>query len=628
MPVNLVSLVMQFLTPDVVAKIAAALGLDRTVVQNLINSAVPALLGTLGGVATQPGGPQKLADAAKQTASLDDLTSLLHGGNSTSLADNGAQLLSSLLGGQEQGLTSAISKFAGVGQGPTTSLLGMLTPLLFGAIAKAQGASGLNASGIASLFAAQKDHVADALPPQLRRELGATRLLGAFEGSANKLAGVANSAAADTSRGAASWLVPLIALVAAGGLIWYVFGRLNEQSVQAPVPQSSTAQAPAAPGSQTTIAPSATPSIPSVTIGGVDVGKEVDASLGSLRSSLQGVTDAASANLALPKLQQANAEFDKIGSVVGQMSPDQRKLITSMFAPALPTLNQLFDKLLAIPGVAEVLKPSIDGLRGKLTSISSALAGTAAAVPADHSSYAFSAVRNDGTLTLTGSFPDQATHQSVLAAAQRMFGGEHIVDNTTIVPGAPEGFGQTVTALLTQLSRLGNGTVKLSGTDAEISGAAWYDRAAGAIRSAMTSLPGGFHVKTDIGTVSGSGAVDAVACQGLFATILSKAQIQFETGSAVIETASTGLLDNLVAIAQRCPSAHFEVAGYTDNQGADDVNMALSQRRAQSVADYLSAEGVDQSRIRAVGYGSSKPIGSNDTDDGRAKNRRIEITAN
>ena len=66
MATNLVSLVLQFLTPDLVARIASALGLDRNIVQSAVGAAVPGLLASLGGVAAQPGGAQKLADATRQ----------------------------------------------------------------------------------------------------------------------------------------------------------------------------------------------------------------------------------------------------------------------------------------------------------------------------------------------------------------------------------------------------------------------------------------------------------------------------------------------------------------------------------------------------------------------------------
>jgi hypothetical protein len=141
MATNLVSLVAQFLTPDVISRIASALGLDRNNVQTAIAAAVPALLAAFTGAATKPGGAQGLVDAVKQQSSLlDGFSSMIGAGQSSgqsSLADKGATLLSSVIGGQDQSaLAGAVSKFAGIGQNKGGSLLAMLTPLVMGVIGK------------------------------------------------------------------------------------------------------------------------------------------------------------------------------------------------------------------------------------------------------------------------------------------------------------------------------------------------------------------------------------------------------------------------------------------------------------------------------------------------------------
>jgi hypothetical protein len=98
-------------------------------------------------------------------------------------------------------------------------------------------------------------------------------------------------------------------------------------------------------------------------LAGVDVGKEIAGGLETLRSSLQGITDADSAKATLPKLQDAKAQIDKVNSLVGQLSPEQRKMLAGLVGQFMPTLNPLFDKVLAIQGVAELIKPIVDGIR-------------------------------------------------------------------------------------------------------------------------------------------------------------------------------------------------------------------------------------------------------------------------
>jgi hypothetical protein len=103
-----------------------------------------------------------------------------------------------------------------------------------------------------------------------------------------------------------------------------------------------------------------------LTVGGVDIGKQITDSIASLRTTLTGITDGTSAQAALPKLREVSAQVDKVSGLIGQLSVEQRKVVAGLINPFLPTINQLFDKVLAIPGVAEILRPTIDALKAKL----------------------------------------------------------------------------------------------------------------------------------------------------------------------------------------------------------------------------------------------------------------------
>src|SRR6267154_1746875 len=109
-------------------------------------------------------------------------------------------------------------------------------------------------------------------------------------------------------------------------------------------------------------------------------------------------------------------------------------------------------------------------------------------------------------------------------------------------------------------------------------------------------------------------AVDATVCQQLFADLLAKARIRFESGRGDISQDSLGLLDRLIETALRCPNANIEIAGHTDGDGDQDANQALSEKRAQAVADYLVRAGLPANRFTPVGYGSTQPLAGNDTD--------------
>src|SRR5271166_5775793 len=103
MAINLVSLVMRFLTPDMIGRIATALGLDRNNTQTAIGAVVPALLAGFGNVAAQPGGAQMLVVAARQqTGTLGNFANMLGTGSQSSLIEKGSQMLSALLGARDQ----------------------------------------------------------------------------------------------------------------------------------------------------------------------------------------------------------------------------------------------------------------------------------------------------------------------------------------------------------------------------------------------------------------------------------------------------------------------------------------------------------------------------------------------
>jgi outer membrane protein OmpA-like peptidoglycan-associated protein len=102
--------------------------------------------------------------------------------------------------------------------------------------------------------------------------------------------------------------------------------------------------------------------------------------------------------------------------------------------------------------------------------------------------------------------------------------------------------------------------------------------------------------------------------------------VLFPSGGDTLSDIARQSLDQVAAALQEQPrGTHFRIEGYTDARGSDTSNQQLSQRRAQAVRDYLSQKGIDASGLEAVGKGEESPVASNDTPDGRASNRRVEI---
>lgn len=102
--------------------------------------------------------------------------------------------------------------------------------------------------------------------------------------------------------------------------------------------------------------------------------------------------------------------------------------------------------------------------------------------------------------------------------------------------------------------------------------------------------------------------------------------IYFDFDKTTLKKESFVELNKVVDFLKGNPTVEIEISGHTDSKGSDDYNMNLSQGRSQSVVDYIVSQGIDSSRLTAHGYGETKPIDTNDTDDGRANNRRVEFT--
>jgi outer membrane protein OmpA-like peptidoglycan-associated protein len=101
--------------------------------------------------------------------------------------------------------------------------------------------------------------------------------------------------------------------------------------------------------------------------------------------------------------------------------------------------------------------------------------------------------------------------------------------------------------------------------------------------------------------------------------------ITFDTDSSTVQPHFRPTLDKVADVLDRYNQTYVDVYGHTDSTGSDAYNQALSERRADAVASYLVSRGVESARLEALGYGETQPIASNDTVEGRAQNRRVEI---
>ena len=382
MATNLIAVVMQFLTPDMIAKIASALGLDRSEAQRAIGGAVPTLLSSLADLASTPNGARQLTNtlAQQKPDSLESLKSLIAGSGQKTLAETGSNMLSGLFGGGTvDTMAQTIGKFAGIGEGSGKSVVGMLGPIVLSALGQQQRSAGLDATGLASLLGSQREHIAAAIPSGLADQLSAAGLIDKAAGSlrtgaaavstaGSRIAGASErtiasaSQAASATTGAVSsqWPYWLAGLAVLGGLAWYGFGRPGNDTVAQLPPPAATQPATGTVG----MAPA------NLTVEGINLANQINSSVGALKSVLPGITDAASAQAALPKIREATAQLSAVSNLAGKLSPEGKSALAKLIVAATPAINQMCDKVLATPGVGSVAQPAIDELRGRLDTLS------------------------------------------------------------------------------------------------------------------------------------------------------------------------------------------------------------------------------------------------------------------
>jgi hypothetical protein len=374
MAASLTSVVMQFLTPEVISQIASFLGLDRAVTQKAAAGTVPSLLAGLSELVETPTGSNQFSRLLSQQPTGSPLD-LLREAGPKGLAETGTSMLAGLFGGRTmETMAQAIGKFAGVGDLGAKSLLGLLGPIVMGALGQHQRASGLDSNGLVSLLRSQKDQLVAAIPPGLADQLGAAGLIDRAEAgvrsgmaTASSAASGAASAAAQrvsstVSRPSAQWPYWLLALAVLGGLGWYAFQRPGEQKVAEAPAVTTTRPATGTVG----MAPA------DLTVDGTNLANQINASVNTLKSALPSITDGPAAQAALPKINDAIAQLNDVSTKATKLSPEGRSALAKLILVVMPSINQMCDKVLEIPGAGPIAKPAIDDLRAKLDTLSKA----------------------------------------------------------------------------------------------------------------------------------------------------------------------------------------------------------------------------------------------------------------
>ncbi len=236
----------------------------------------------------------------------------------------------------------------------------------------------------------------------------------------------------------------------------------------------------------------------------------------------------------------------------------------------------------------------------------------------------------EGLVQLRGRVASDQERTIAESFARARFGVENVYAAMRLDPDLPRGWSVRTLAGLEALSHLANGAVVVQPLVVDVSGATGNKNASAEISRILSEKLGeaeDFRVN-----VRYEEKFDPVAslptpeeCAADVNAALEARKITFAPGSAEIEISSARTIDEIAKILKQCPDVAMEIAGYTDSQGREEMNRALSQRRAEAVLSALLARRVLTSGYTAHGYGEDNPIADNETEEGREANRRIEF---
>ncbi|MEJ8857263.1 OmpA family protein [Variovorax robiniae] len=220
-----------------------------------------------------------------------------------------------------------------------------------------------------------------------------------------------------------------------------------------------------------------------------------------------------------------------------------------------------------------------------------------------------------------GQVPDEATRVAVIAALRQVYGAANVVDRIEVVSsvGTPANWSANIQKLLNpSLKQIHRGQLQIQGTQitaqGEVGNEALRQKIVGDMASALNPT---YTIKNSLRVpVSEQVVVDQV---------LGNRIVEFEVGSATLTAKGRAILDEMATALAKLSNKSVAIIGHTDNSGNRSSNLALSQARAEAVKGYLVGKGIDPASMSTSGVGPDHPVAGNDSEAGRARNRRIEF---
>jgi hypothetical protein len=345
---NLVNLIQDQLTGGVMNNITSLTDGNEAQAKSTVKAGVPALLSALSGMASSGGGSaNKLASTLNQFSpgSLENVTGTM-AQEPTKAVEQGNDLLGSLLGGNTlSGLAAAVARFAGLDSGTVKKLLAYVSPLVLGAIGKQFQGRPATVQGLQSLFAEQKSNIAAAMPAGLSlANVPGLPQLGPTVTSVGGAPQKGTYAAEPTSSPVAKTLLPLAVLALLAALAWWWFSSQRAKEAATPAPAA----------------------VPAVQANVTRLTGGLNSVYATATQTLDGITDAASAEAALPTLNRLNSQIDGLTPLWEKLPGTARSTVAQITTNNIGKLNDSVERVLAIPGASEKLGPVLDEIVSKL----------------------------------------------------------------------------------------------------------------------------------------------------------------------------------------------------------------------------------------------------------------------
>ncbi|OIQ30146.1 MAG: hypothetical protein BM562_09920 [Alphaproteobacteria bacterium MedPE-SWcel] len=236
----------------------------------------------------------------------------------------------------------------------------------------------------------------------------------------------------------------------------------------------------------------------------------------------------------------------------------------------------------------------------------------------------------EGQVQLRGRLSDDAQRRTVDSYARARFGSDAVYVATRNVPDLPGAWPIRVLAALDALAQLERGAVTVTPDLVSLRGMSHQENASAEVARMLSDKLGEAEdYELDLTYEAPPEPEDqlmaAALCEAELAAIQRAEKIAFEPGSATVAADSARVIDKIARLLDQCGEIPLEIQGHTDSQGREEMNLNLSQARAQSVLNALRARRLLTGSFVAKGYGEVTPIASNDTEEGREANRRIEF---